>query len=330
MYKGKSILGKSIVAFNTGKILNRVTDIAYDPTSGKILGLMVDETLHLAKGRHIPMNQLHTIGEDAITVTSNDSIQTWDENLLIKDFVNNKLNLKGRKVMTEEGEDVGTISDIYFLKDGTLEGYEISDGLVSDTYSGTSFLPQSRIAKIGEDVVFVPQSTLHFLNEQVGGIKGKTQDLSEKAKAGMSSTKDQLTQKTKYGMEFMETKVMEPATQKKNQLQEDSLNRSQDMKDSAGNVWEKIKEKVADVKEQSSQQLEEKRIKAALGRPVTRVILDKDDSVILNTGDIITHDAVELAREADMLDALLNSVYTDKPDFSKEELKAHDDESNII
>ncbi|ACO45661.1 PRC-barrel domain-containing protein [Deinococcus deserti] len=53
---------------------------------------------------------------------------------------------------------------------------------------------------------------------------------------------------------------------------------------------------------------QEQRIREALGRPVNRVILAPDDSVILNIGEIITHRAVQSARDAGVLDILLGSV----------------------
>jgi uncharacterized protein YrrD len=55
------------------------------------------------------------------------------------------------------------------------------------------------------------------------------------------------------------------------------------------------------------------RVRHALGRPVTRVILDRDDRVILNAGDLITHRAVEEARQAGVLEVLLSSVATRTP-----------------
>lgn len=53
---------------------------------------------------------------------------------------------------------------------------------------------------------------------------------------------------------------------------------------------------------------QEQRIREGLGRPVNRVILAPDDSVILNIGEIITHRAVQSARDAGVLDILLDSV----------------------
>jgi hypothetical protein len=57
----------------------------------------------------------------------------------------------------------------------------------------------------------------------------------------------------------------------------------------------------------------ERRIRNAVGRPVNRVILDQNDDVILDTGEIITYGAVEAARQSGVLDILLASVYTERP-----------------
>ncbi|MBB6017151.1 PRC-barrel domain-containing protein [Deinococcus radiopugnans] len=60
----------------------------------------------------------------------------------------------------------------------------------------------------------------------------------------------------------------------------------------------------------------EQKIKDALGRPVNRVILAPDDSIILNLGEIVTHKAVELATQGDVLDILLDSVSKETPDIN--------------
>ncbi len=53
----------------------------------------------------------------------------------------------------------------------------------------------------------------------------------------------------------------------------------------------------------------DERIMAVLGRPIKRKIIDKEHHVILNVGDLITAEAVILAKQADTLDSLLDSVY---------------------
>jgi len=60
----------------------------------------------------------------------------------------------------------------------------------------------------------------------------------------------------------------------------------------------------------------------SLCRPVTRVILDRQDQVILNVGELITHQAIAISREADVLEVLLDSVYTETPNLSLGDLRA--------
>jgi hypothetical protein len=60
----------------------------------------------------------------------------------------------------------------------------------------------------------------------------------------------------------------------------------------------------------------------AIGRPVTKVILDREDNVVLNLGDIITHQAVQRAHDSGGLDSLLQSVYKGQVEFRKDEMRA--------
>ena len=100
-------------------------------------------------------------------------------------------------------------------------------------------------------------------------------------------------------------------------------------KTTAGGVFETLKEKFADLtgtaqekKAQYDESAELRKVNHALGRPITRLLLAKDDSVILNTGDIITNKAISLARDNDVLDVLLDSVYDASPEITPEMMRA--------
>lgn len=93
-------------------------------------------------------------------------------------------------------------------------------------------------------------------------------------------------------------------------------------RESTNSLLEMIREEVEAFQEYIAQVIEDRRIKRALGRPVSRVILDKQDDVILNVGEMITHRAIELSRQAGVLDILLSSVYVKQPELSNAELRA--------
>lgn len=99
--------------------------------------------------------------------------------------------------------------------------------------------------------------------------------------------------------------------------------------DQAGSIWDQFTAKISEMTDatgrrmdaaQTKQRLEQ--IADAIGRPVSKVILDREDNVVLNMGDIITHQAIQRAHESGGLDSLLASVYKGDVEFTKEEMRA--------
>ncbi|MEH2466449.1 PRC-barrel domain-containing protein [Nostoc sp.] len=88
--------------------------------------------------------------------------------------------------------------------------------------------------------------------------------------------------------------------------------------------WQALKQKVEMLQRRSTRAMRKQRIELALGRPVTRVILDPEDNVILNVGELITHCAVRQAEEGGVLNILLSSVYIKQPEISDQELRAQE------
>ncbi|GGR79038.1 PRC-barrel domain-containing protein [Deinococcus sedimenti] len=90
--------------------------------------------------------------------------------------------------------------------------------------------------------------------------------------------------------------------------------------ESAGNLIDRARNWLGDKREQAEQVIDqrqhdaqEQKVRDALGRPVTRVILAPDDSIILNVGEIVTNKAVQAARDGDVLDILVDSVNKETP-----------------
>jgi uncharacterized protein YrrD len=86
--------------------------------------------------------------------------------------------------------------------------------------------------------------------------------------------------------------------------------------DSVGAMWDRFTSRLSQMRDEQGKQADEaqtrlrlNQIADAIGRPVGKVILDRGDNVILDFGDIITHQAVQRAYDSGMLDTLLASVY---------------------
>jgi len=88
---------------------------------------------------------------------------------------------------------------------------------------------------------------------------------------------------------------------------------AQNVKEGASGLLDRAKGWIAETRDRASDDVEERRIEGAIGRPTNRVVLDRQDNIILNIGEIITHKAVEQARQSDVLGILLGSVSTETP-----------------
>jgi uncharacterized protein YrrD len=388
MRKGSDVLGNPVVAFDTGDRLTTIKDLIFDQKENQLLGFVVDEGGWFSEAEVLPLKEIQAIGPDAIVIQSKEAVVRATRIPQIKGVLERNNVMKGTKLMTTDGQDLGTLVDLFFDEEsGQLEGYEVSGGLFADAYSGRTFVPAPKTLKIGEDVAFVPPETATLMQEQVGGIKGavhtaarkakdSTETVGEKAKraasaagerikeasgeiAASSSVDQALGRRVRRPVyaeggymiaadgQIVTEQVVERARvyDKEVELLEavnlspeeaasakarttvgsarESTQRGADQaKATAADVLERMRAKASEFRHRGARRLEEERVKGAIGRPVNRVILDPQDKIILNVGEIITFKAISEARQADVLDILLNSVHKADPGITSQELRA--------
>jgi uncharacterized protein YrrD len=448
MRNGKGMIGKPVVAYDTGEEVEKIVDLIFDQENNLLLGFLVDEGGWFSNALVLPLTRIQAIGADAVIVSSREVITPASYFPEIQSILERDNTLKGTKIMTIDGRDLGTMVDLYFDDiSGAIEGYEVSGGIFADAYSGRSFVPAPDTLKIGEDIAFVPSETADLMEEQVGGIRAALQTAGEKAQEAAHLTGTKLQEAAQMANTSFTNAVVNPEEQEafvlgkvaqrtlqtpdgrlliqagqvvnqtdilvaqnsnmmdelyrstggsvtdklgerltgavanvsanisieqalgrrvnkiiftpegsvvavagqivtarvieraKTEHQEQALLESvglttgdalrttgsdvgQQVKEGAKGLWEQVKETASNMQEHGTQVIEDKRIKGALGRPVTRVILDRNDEVILNVGELITHQAIDISRQADVLEVLLDSVYTETPKLSLEELRA--------
>jgi uncharacterized protein YrrD len=376
MRKGKSVIGKDILALDDGTKLQKVNNLIIDPGGQRLVGLVVDEGGLMSTTKIVPIEEVSSFGRDAVVVASHTSIVTTAQAPEVKDIVEQSEKFVGKKVFTVTGDEQGTIADIYFDEPtGMVLGYEVSGGLLADTAKGTSYLPAEDITSIGADVIYVEPEVAGTLEQQVGGVQGALQDAGQqldKTKNGLASkasgagdtagrdaadgTADALIGKqTGADVETDSGAVIVPqgrrvrpedieaakaagklpaltsavamgAAQDAGAGAKDALGSAGD---SAASVWDQFTAKISEMTDATGKRLDEQKMKSrldeiadAIGRPVTKVILDREDNVILNLGDIITHQAVQRAHDSGGLDSLLQSVYKGQVEFGKDEMRA--------
>lgn len=375
MRKGKNIIGKDILSLEDGSRLQNVTDLITDPAGQRLVALVVDEGGLMSSARVVPIEAVSAFGKDAVVIQGAGAVIATSENDALRAIVDDDEKILGKKVFTTNGEDLGSVADIYFDETtGAVVGYELSSGLLGNAATGPSYLATDEITTIGTDVIYVQPEVAHVLDQQVGGIQGAMRGAGEKlgearttvvgaagsaqSRAGSAtdaSSETLIGKRTGSDVEADSGAVIVPrgrrvrpedveaarAAGKLPQLTssvtmaaaQDAAARTGDALgaagDSAASLWDRFTAKLGEMTDATGRRVDEEQTKRrlseiadAIGRPVTKVILDREDNVILNLGDIITHQAVQRAHDAGGLDSLLGSVYKADVQFSKEEMRA--------
>jgi uncharacterized protein YrrD len=149
--KASELLGRAAVVREGGQKAGKVRDLVIDPTGKQILGFVLVEGVFKTT-RVAPWAGLQTVGQDNVVFSSVGSVVKVAEAPDIKSVLDSKLKLKGRKLQTTDGKDLGEIDDVEFdERSGAVLGYELSGGL----FAGHTFLPTPPAMEIGSDIVFV-------------------------------------------------------------------------------------------------------------------------------------------------------------------------------
>lgn len=154
MKKGRDLIGMPIIDLSNGEIVGRVRDVYFNPKSHRILGIVVDGGGWLKGPRKICYADLTGIGDDAVTI-ENDMVilkEPIEEDCILT----GEGTLIGNKVMTRDGNELGTIADVIFdHSTGEITHYQLSEGIVQDMLEGREILPVDTEFQYGKDALIV-------------------------------------------------------------------------------------------------------------------------------------------------------------------------------
>ena len=171
MVKAGELIGRSVIVREGGRQAGKIKDVVIDQSGRQVLGFVIHEGL-LKSTKVASWAALQAIGPDSVVLNASGSVVKAAEAPEIKGVLDKQLSIRGLRLQTTEGKELGKVEDIHFdERTGAVEGYELSGGLFSDAFGGRSFLPTPLSIEMGKDVAFVgPEAEATI--QQSGGIKG--------------------------------------------------------------------------------------------------------------------------------------------------------------
>lgn len=333
--KASDIIGLPVVTRERGTKIYEVEDLLLDPQRKQVLALLVREGSLFHSARAIPFGRILAIGPDALIVADSRAVIEVDRDPVLRALSRDKVSVQNWRVMTEGGRRLGTVTDMLLdSHTGEIKGFNVSTGGVP-TLDSMHWLPMEAVLSMGQLILYVPDSYAAAFEGQRGGwtgalVMGKTATRDVRGegdtlilRAGETVTPESVETARASGKlpDVVAAVGEEPGRSSLLLMREGVKSGWERVRAEGGEVVKGLAGAWSNFAGQSDERLTGSRIRNALGRPVTRVILDPDDNVILDTGDIITHRAVEAARQAGVLDVLLSSVYVERPKLDAGKLR---------
>jgi uncharacterized protein YrrD len=152
MRKISALVGIAVIDVKDGTKIGEVEEVVVSPDDLRLLGFVVGSGRFLGHEEHIvEASDIRSIGDDAITVDGHEAARTSEASTeAFREARSGKRRLEGKKVITEKGSVLGTVSDALLDEEGKqLSALLIGGGLLQSAES----LHIDRVASVGPDVI---------------------------------------------------------------------------------------------------------------------------------------------------------------------------------
>jgi len=162
VYNAQRLIGLPVIDEKTGRRAGKVLDLWFDE-HWSLRGLLLKAGRWWFK-RYCdvaPWESVTALGPDAVLLSDAGAVRRYDAAEIGRTFHTGRIRLKDLPVVTDEGRQLGRVSDVYFQENqGTpITGLELTDGFVSDLLEGRKrlkFPADPGLVKLGEDAILVP------------------------------------------------------------------------------------------------------------------------------------------------------------------------------
>lgn len=329
MKKTQEILGLPIISISDGLEVGRVKNIIINAKKGSADYVVVDSGIQILGAKIIPTDKVLGIGEYALTIENEEAINDLSKIPAAIDLLQQNIQVKGTKVLTQKGRLMGEIGDIYVDEDDncTIVGLEY---IADITQKKIRIIPRDSVLTFGKNLVIVKENVESTLLDRASDLKAAVAHRNDETSvANNAETIETIYKTDKASMEESETSGKEIAASfaneqsesleavkptdmasqdsiaatdgDKNDVNEHISGNNENVSDNAANQntkADKASGKAANGTASNPVNLFEQRQKQYLkGRLATKTITSASGNILINEGSMITEELIDLAKE---------------------------------
>ncbi|GGD54997.1 PRC-barrel domain-containing protein [Paenibacillus nasutitermitis] len=168
MIRLQHMIGLPVIEISRGKRVGYVKDVWFNE-HWQLDGIVLEAGRRfLTAMKTVRWMDVLICGGDAVLIMSEASVRKMEVIEVLRTFHSGLVHLKDLPIVTDRGEQLGRVSDVYFedLLGTQIVGFELTDGFIADLMEGRKWLPipqDSDLVLLGENAIIVPAGIEAFM-----------------------------------------------------------------------------------------------------------------------------------------------------------------------
>ena len=156
--KFHDLRGTQVLSVSDARKLGTIDDLFIHLSDQRVLALRVKLDGMFAGHKALPLQDVKSIGQDAVTVDDAAKLNDKDTFPALKNAAGQHA-INGAHVVAENGTEVGTVADLDAdFTTGAINGYVLSSGLINRLQHEEHVVPTSTVKSIGDKTIVVADS----------------------------------------------------------------------------------------------------------------------------------------------------------------------------
>lgn len=174
MQRYSEVIGKDVVCLPDGKKVGEVKELIFLAGKPEFAGIIFGHGRFEMRKRAVDRDDILSIDKQVILRDSKciKKIRTVKNKNAANENSISPVNLKGLRVFTTKGSEIGYIEDVLFdYRTGRIECLELSDGFLQDFIDGRKLMPLIGKVEFAEEHLLVSREAVEEMKESGGGIR---------------------------------------------------------------------------------------------------------------------------------------------------------------
>lgn len=280
MKKSVHILGLPIISITEGKELGISKSLVIDAAKGMITALVIEDEDWYRGVKILPYTSVIAIGDDAITITSSESILSVDEATEFEPLLTANIKVIETKAITKAGSIHGIVNEIIVDDNGRIAKCEITT-------------PQNEVTEVSAEQVSVFGKQVTIIDSEV-----PERNLTDNQKAvntPLAAPEVKPEETPKVEVKPAEEKMEAPKVEVKPTEEKVETPKVEETHKTAEPTADP---KAATAKQQSDKVADDRHRRFLLGKKASRRITTDNGIVIVEAGADITEEVLQKAKLA--------------------------------